>query len=709
LRAVSLPGIAVAVLLAALPARAQQSAVPPLYRDTTNYPPLSLTWSTSTDQRQVLGVFPHQVLTQRAVLATAAGLLQTTNAGRTWTPLPAATAEKVGPIAEVAFHPLLPDTFYIGSRTKGVWSTTDNGRSFTQIGTKATGLASNTIVSLIVYSGDSSHQTLLAVHGDAAPGLSRSRDGGKTWDVVNTDYHFRRLLSGQGNLQQLYLFGSTLKEPDIQSVYSCSTVGEFVAEAMRDVVATDMVYAPTPYRKPATVYLTTSDTGLYRLDNADSAGLSYNVKPLPFPDAAGWASVGVGWGPCADRIGLFLYDPLKLGLVVSEDDLATFHTASDGLPTSSLVKEGAAVRPNANATVFYAVANGTLSIGREPEDVPVVTFTPAAFEVNQEQDKSWGDLAQAFEAFANSKLQTVEAAKALLQKFPDPAQVYRQHQIVVTARVPTHSAPPKSVVIDLSRYGGYPETPLFDDGLHGDSAGGDGVYGLTFAFLPDRHQTREDEWRTSWPGRVAMGVTASYADGHRQGAVGVVDVFAQVLDIALWHDGVGSVTTVLERGVTAEPFLNPLAPNQPSYSPRLHKGDVAVRLKVPKGSWTVHFKAPYNRHDIDAHPAISLYLRLENGPAPKDLSLQLRDVPDFSPPTTTSRVPLLSGVTLNAEYQRIVVPMTQVVGTALQFQRDRLDEVILSGESDAPATLVIDGLEALATYPPPPASPEPAP
>lgn len=691
------------------------AAPPPSYYDTTKYPPFQLTWNVSTDQQQVLGVFPHQVMTPRAVLSTAAGLLLTEDAGKTWAPLPEATADKVGPILDVAFHPILPDTFYIASRTKGIWVTSDAGKTFTQIGSKAAGMASDTVVDLIVYTGDSSHKTLLAVHGDDAPGLSRSRDEGKTWDIVNPEYHFRRLISGQGNqqfagvLQQLYLFGSTLKEPDIQSVYSCSTVGEYVDEVMRDVVPTDMTYAPIPYRKPAMVYVTTSDNGLNRLDNSDSSGLSFDLKQIPFKDVTGWASVGSTWGPSADIVNLFLYDPTKLGLVVSHDDLKTFLTASSGLATSSLVKEGAVLRPNSNGTVFYAVANGSLSIGREPEDVPVVGFTPAAFEINQNTNKPWDDLAHSFEAFTNAKGHTLDAAKVLLHDTGDLEQLYRQYQIVVTARVPVQPAPPKSVTIDLSRYGGYPDMALFDDGRHNDGAAGDGVYGLTFGFLPQRYRPQDDEWRSSWPGRVAMGVKATYADGHSQGAVGVVDTFEQVLDISIWHDGVASVTQDVEGGVTVEPFLNPLAPNQPAYVPRLHKGDVAVRLKLPKGSWKIHFKAPYNMHNIDSHPALALSVRLDSGTAPKELYLQLNDAPDFSPPTTTSPVPLLNGMTLTNAYQRTVIPMTQVVGTALQFQRNHLNEIIISGENDAPGVLVVDGLRALATYPALPDPPEPPP
>ncbi len=97
----------------------------------------------------------------------------------------------------------------------------------------------------------------------------KSRDGGATWDVVNTDYSFSRLFSGEGNMGEFFLIGSTVKDPDIQNIYSCSTVGEFLIELVHDVVPTDMVFAPGPpimYVKPGTLYATTSDNGAYHID-----------------------------------------------------------------------------------------------------------------------------------------------------------------------------------------------------------------------------------------------------------------------------------------------------------------------------------------------------------------------------------------------------------------------------------------------------------
>ncbi len=341
--------------------------------------------------------------------------------------------------------------------------------------------------------------------------------------------------------------------------------------------------------------------------------------------------------------------------------------------------------------------------------MPVVNFNPGAFEVNPNDEKNWRDLAEAFNKFIADRGHTVDAAKTLTQSVGDLTALYRACQITVTAQVPVKPAPPKSVTIDLSRYGGLPDTQLYDDGQHNDGAAHDGVYGLTFAFLPGRHATRNEdpEWRCTGPGRVAMGVVATYIDGKRRAAVGVVNILEQTFDLPMWNEGLGAAATDVENGVKAEPFLNPLAAGQPAYAPRRHKGDVAVRLTTPKGPWTVHFKTAYNRHDVGSYAGLSFYIRVDNGEPPKELYLQLRDEPEFSPPTTTDKVPVLHGMTINADYQRVSMPMGQLLGPASSLQTDHLSEIILSGDSPAPSTLVIDGMSAIATYPPPAPPPEP--
>jgi hypothetical protein len=297
------------------------------YCDTRQYAPLELTWNPSTSISQVRSVFPHPLLVQTAILATEDGLLFTGDAGISWSNLPEASAAKIGPVCDIAFDPLVPDVFYAASATKGVWVTRDDGKTFNQIGAKGRGMASDSVASLLVYDGDPSRQTLLAVHGSSAPGMSRSRNAGETWEVLNTDYNFCRLLGGGGNSPQLFLFGSAVKEPDVQTCYTCNTAGEFPVEAERDVVPTDMAQAPVRERGGDVVYIATSDSGLYRIANNDSITVTHDATQLVMKDVSGWASVAMVWGPNADAMRLFVYDPSNLGLVYSTDNLATIQTA----------------------------------------------------------------------------------------------------------------------------------------------------------------------------------------------------------------------------------------------------------------------------------------------------------------------------------------------------------------------------------------------
>jgi hypothetical protein len=695
------------LLIVSAAASAAPPNYPPLYRDTTSYPPFRLTWNVSSDIKQARGVFPSPILPQQAALATEAGLFFTTDAGHTWMPLPEATAQKIGPINAVAFHPLLPGTFYIGSQTSGVWVTTDQGKTFTNIGTKAKGLASDTVIGLIVYTGDPSHQTLLAVHGGAAPGISRSHDSGATWDTVNTDYCFTRIVGGEGSMAEFYLTGATVKDPDIQSFYSCNAVGEFLLELIHDVSPTDLVYAPgipIPYARDGVLYATTSDAGADSI-GCSAFGDSHNVNRLPIKDADGWASVGATWGPSADILNVYLYDPTKAGLVVSSDNFATSHSASSGLPKSTLVKEGAVVRPNTNGTVFYNVMDGTLAIGRVPEEVPVVEVSPPAVELNAHDKKSWRELGLAFQKFTRDTGSPAAAAKALVQGVGDPLVAYKSHQITITAKLPLQPAPPTSVTVDMSRFGGTPAMPMYDDGKHNDGSAGDGVYGTTLAFLPEAHRPPYGvkDWRSSWPGRVALGVTATFADGHHTGAVAVETIYTEINDIKVWRDG-AKVDTTTEGGVTVKALDNPR---------EIHNGAVSLTIQAAAGKWTVHLKIPEPERDITSYEAVSFWLHAAGGTPPKEINMQLKDHPEFSDPTTTDPVPTLNGIVPGADDQRIVVPMSQLTGSSPNFQSDHLDEIIISGENTAPCTLVMTDLQVLAHYDKPnspaaPPSPQPS-
>lgn len=265
------------------------------YCEMREYAPLYLAWNPIADFSQVRSIFPHPIMAGRAVVATESGLSLTEDAGLTWKDSPEAAAAKIGAVSDVAFDPLTSGVFYVASATKGVWITKDNGGTFAPIGAKAQGMASDSVASLILYPGDPGRLTLIAVHGKSAPGISITRNGGQTWEVMDADYNFSRVMAGGENSQQLFLFGSTVKDPDVQSCYTSNTAGEYPVEAVHDVVPTDMASLPAREKGGDVVYVATSDSGLYRVSNDDMVTVSHTVKQLPVANVNGWASVAVVW------------------------------------------------------------------------------------------------------------------------------------------------------------------------------------------------------------------------------------------------------------------------------------------------------------------------------------------------------------------------------------------------------------------------------
>ena len=659
------------------------------YCENRVYAPLDLAWNPDTSFSQVRNIFPHPVMAQRALLATESGLSITEDGGLTWKELPQGGAGKIGQVTDIAFDPLSADSFYAATTAKGVWMSRDDGGTFTQIGSKAQGMAADAVASIAVYAGDPTRRTLLAVHGDTAPGMSRSRDAGQTWDVLNTDYNFRRVMGGGENSQQLFLFGSGAGKMDEQNCYTCNTVGEFPVVAEPDVVPTDMTRAPVREKGGDVVYIATSDSGIYRIANDDSVAITHDTRQLTVPDVTGWASVATAWGPNADVMRLFAYDPANLGLVYSTDNLATTQIAGKEVLVSPLVKAGSAVRSNANGTTFYAVVNGALFIGRSADDVPVVGINPPVFRLDGNALAQFQNLREEFEKFSHatefSRMPGSIGAAAidLAQRFGDLKAPYEQCQVTVTARLPHQPAPPASVTVDLSRFGGSPETPLYDDGQHDDGAAGDGLYGLTFALQP--RAPSDLDWRSTWPGRVALGVTAAYPDGHRQGAVAVLGIYPLLKDFDLWSKNGGNIAADCNGQVKVRPVLNP---------PAIHSGSSALRLDAAKGPWTVEVEVPARTRDFTSYGALSFWIKAADGQPPKDLSVQLRDQPEFSDPTTTPPLPVYGFIAeggISGEYRRAVIPLARLLGSNSQLQTTSLKSIILTGTTDGPVTLYVDG------------------
>lgn len=88
----------------------------------------------------------------------------------------------MGRTTSMAFHPIDPKTFYVGSALGGIWKTTDGGTSYTPLGDQLPYMAVSSIVvdqanPNVLYIALSDH----IPNGTPAIGVYKSIDGGQHW------------------------------------------------------------------------------------------------------------------------------------------------------------------------------------------------------------------------------------------------------------------------------------------------------------------------------------------------------------------------------------------------------------------------------------------------------------------------------------------------------------------------------------------------
>jgi len=649
-----------------------------LYWHEGDYQPLRLTWSASRQVHGARGVFPHPLLPRRALLACAEGLMISEDAGRTWLALTAADAEKVGLVRDVAFSPEAPDTFYLACDAKGVWMTADGGKTFRRIGSRRNGLADDSTCAVCVYPGDPSSQTLLVGHGDAACGLSRSDDGGQTWTVIEPQHRVRAILAGPTGSGALFLIGSKKQMPDVQCVYFCSLLGESWQEAVRDVIPIDGTW-PALRGGP---FVATGDSGMYRL-SGDGA---FTMKVGP-EGVVRWSSVGVTWGPTADSQIVYACEPTRLGMVASGDGFKTFSTHSAGLYTGSFVKEGAHIRAGADGQVFYAVVNDVLYVGRvRPGALAVedVTVTPpVVLLAPQARDAALVRVRRQIVAIPKERT-AVAGARRLMELAGAVRRTASADQIVITARVLGASGEANAVTVDLSRLGGSPQTPMFDDGRHGDGAAGDGVYGAIVPIDPRDFRGDPNDWRVPWPGRLALTVTARGADGAKAGAVGVLELLGRLESFTYWDEPPDRSQYACQGGAIVE--IDGAA--------QAHFGKRCLKLTVAGGQWSFPLQPLGQRVSIAGQYALSFWIKTDANDQ-EELYVQVRDNPVFSMPQSTAKVPivkenLIEGSWAGGQYRRVVVPLRRLLKDSPSFQPQLLQQIIFSGDGASRRSYWID-------------------
>lgn len=643
---------------------------------TAAYAPHLLDWTLAAAPQGLRTVHPHPCIAATVYAIAADGLHRSDDGAVTWRKLPLAGLADQTAITDLAFRPDEPETLAIGTRANGVWLTANGGQSVRKLGAKSSGMAANAVACLVYEPGDDQHRTLLVGHGPAATGVSRCDTRTGAWTVAAPDYFVHRILPGNPGNRALYLFASGRANPDVMGVYYANVLGAYWQRLVEDALPTDGAWS----HLQQSMYFTTLDKGVLRV-SAEGAAL----QELGGADLA-WLSVAPTWDAHAEQERLCLYQPSKLGLAWTTNDLTSLIDQNHGLHRGAFVSDSSRIRPNAGGTRFYGAINGALWIGGDGSAcrVDTVTITPATVTVASPalRETFWKSGEESLRQYAAAP-QAGAMASRTLAVLQELNTAIPQAAVTVQARVVAPAGITPRVTADLSRLGFSPETPL--------AALSNGLYGLTFdltgealAAVTARPQS---EWRRGWPDAMPITVTASLPGQLPAGAVGLFAIDTQPADIPLGRDhwalylseSTGHVAFACERDSLKQ------------YAKALHQ-----RLSVGPGAWCAPIWHRNLGVNIAEYDVLTFLIRCV-GPADPDLSVHVCDRPADALPTITPGVALvaghyIAGGALTSVYRRVTVPVTDLLRNAGSFNTELFSGIAFSGESMTNRTYLIDDM-----------------
>ncbi len=644
-----------------------------LPRHAGDYGSPALAWQRTAGVTAAAGIWPHPVRPDVAVLATESALLRTDDAGQSWQALSAAVP--LGRVTHVAWPLDSDQTLYAATAARGLWRSDDGGKTFARIGSTETGLADDAVAGVALDPSDLTGRTLLAWHGDAAAGISRSVDGGQSWHVISEGYHVHKLLPGRLGSPAVHMAGAAADNPYVQGLYYSQAPGRYWNELAHDVLVTDAAMDLTG----EVAWFSSPDAGAYRISH--NGGLVEAVSPA---GAASLDSLTLTWGPTADAVRVLAYDARRLGLVSWSDEPTEATAQAAGLPTGPFIREGARLRANANGTVLWLLANGELYRGTVAAAGPLAVrharVEPAEFALAQASYADAGSEIHRRLPALSGTARLAPHAPALLAAFDRRDRAWQPVELTVRAEV---AGSPAVVTVDLSRLGLSARTPLLDDGQHDDGAAGDGLWATRFTVDPRRIESINGDWRGPWPGAVGLTVSAMDAEGRLAGQVAVLALRDRPGAVIFWNeeegdrrvrDAVGAVGSAIEE--------------EGGFQSRR-----CLRIDAPTTGWALPFGNAWRSVNVTGWHAMSFRLRADRPDAPP-LRVHLRDNPAYVPPTTTAGLDLAAVglTTLPAEYRRVVVPLAELLAGAPDFQTARLGWVVFSGPGGEPARYWIDDI-----------------
>jgi len=633
-----------------------------------------LTWAVYKDLPNVRKVFCHPSDPLVAWATQAAGLFKTVDAGATWKPVAAASAEAVGEVTALACCAADDNRLVIGTESKGLLLSTDAGKTFKRMGAGKEKPAHAHIAFVRFDHTDPSWRTVMATHGLRGAGISITRDLGQTWDIQATDRYLTSFFKRAGTLVASGALVET--EGRVWGIHRSGFDGQRWEEYKPGIRPGG---GSTAMLRWNDFYYSTLDGEVLMSEND---GRTW--RTISKSDGTAWVSLLFTHGATDQTEILATYDPHRRGLVLNNrrgrggSDAAR----SKGLYVGPFVKSGASCQANANGTVYYIVLNNSLWIGRRA----LAAKGPTVVQARCEPATLWLQTA----AMTRAGRQLHAAIATAASGAPSDAVVldisrnfrnYNDHkktmEFTVQAQVHHPKGPRavKAVTVNLGLLGGERAAALFDDGKHADGKAGDGLWARPIRFSPAGFSAlpRSDR-RSPLPGLGAMTVTAADTAGASASWSAVVSIQRFPTPIAPFPGGRASAPD--HRAEEPVPRCEARTDG--------HEQAMLARATRP-GPWLAMWGKGFREFSFDISGLKTISFEIKGSPN-QELHFQIYDLYTsgadvMDEPHLSRPIALIGGGYLKSitpAYQKVRIPIKALLPKGVLFLRRMAQGVALS-------------------------------
>jgi hypothetical protein len=601
---------------------------------------------------------PHHIT--RAWVFTPAGIQETFDAGATWTLIPNTSREELGRVTDVQFMPWDDQMMVVASRDKGVFRTDDGGKTWRNCGSRGNGLTDVNVERLAINPNDQNGNCLYAAHGNAAAGISKTIDGGKTWTTIAEKFFVHELLiDGREIIAAVH----AKDDEDVWSIRNSGDNGANWREVLRDVRVT----VGAINRKKAANFWFGIQKGRLLFRPPVTHGNSLGEWKQLGPDQPGdWASIFILPGEKFEDELTFAYDPHRHGLLCSRDGFATWWPENNGLFVDRLVKEGASVCASTNGRIFYASINGQLYVGRIIAEDPKRQLGPRV-------DSIW-------------------TTPGVLQWSPGS-------KITITARVSPRDAEAKSKIKAIQARLGAIKGPsnlvLLDDGKSDDGVAGDGVYAATFTPKEPFFGYVNPNRRYGFPGQNWMQIFATDVAGRYVLENFPLTAYQKPASFVFWNgedtkNGMRMADGRRGNGISFDERNGNIVVK----TGNAHSGENALNVLSKRAPWIVGWTIYPQSVNLSNHESLVFWIKGDKE-SNKDVKVLLADMPigendaNHSDDVWLIRDGYIKQIT--TEYQFVRIPLTRF-NRQTEFMIEAVCGVVFAGSDPAGDDFLVDDI-----------------